>query len=56
MKFVSFEVDGRLSYGIIKEDGVVDLGRRLGSRYPSLKSLITAGFPAEAAAAAREAG
>jgi 2-keto-4-pentenoate hydratase/2-oxohepta-3-ene-1,7-dioic acid hydratase in catechol pathway len=55
MKFVSFEVDGRLSYGIIKEDGVVDLGRRLGSRYPSLKSLITAGFPAESAAAAREA-
>jgi len=54
MRYVSFKVGGRESYGVINEDGVVDLGRRLGARYPTLRSLIAAGFPAEADAASRE--
>jgi 2-keto-4-pentenoate hydratase/2-oxohepta-3-ene-1,7-dioic acid hydratase in catechol pathway len=54
MRYVSFKVGDRESYGVIKEGGVVDLGRRLVGRYPTLKSLIAAGFPAEADTASRE--
>lgn len=52
MKYASFSIGGRHSYGVVVKDGVVDLGRRFGDRYPDLKALIAAGFPAEVAAAA----
>lgn len=54
MKYASFSVDGRASYGVVVKDGVVDLGRRFGDRFADLKALVAAGFPAEVAAAASE--
>jgi len=53
MRYASFEISGKPGYGIVRDDGVVDLGRRL-KDHPTLKSLIAAGLPdiaAEAAAA-----
>jgi 2-keto-4-pentenoate hydratase/2-oxohepta-3-ene-1,7-dioic acid hydratase in catechol pathway len=40
MKLVSFRVAGRSSYGVLRKDGIVDAGFRLGSSYPSLKSVL----------------
>ncbi len=40
MKLLSFVVDGRSGYGVVKGDGVVDLGRRLPSK--SLRALLEA--------------
>jgi len=43
MKLLSFHIDGRDSYGLLRGDEVVDLGRRLGERAPTLKALIATG-------------
>jgi 2-keto-4-pentenoate hydratase/2-oxohepta-3-ene-1,7-dioic acid hydratase in catechol pathway len=52
MKLLSFVVSGRNSYGAVVGDGaVVDLGRRLGSKYPSLRDVIAANAMADLAAA-----
>jgi 2-keto-4-pentenoate hydratase/2-oxohepta-3-ene-1,7-dioic acid hydratase in catechol pathway len=55
MKLVSFAASGRSSYGAVVGDGIVDLGRRLGDRYPTLRAAIAgealAGLAGEAAAA-----
>jgi 2-keto-4-pentenoate hydratase/2-oxohepta-3-ene-1,7-dioic acid hydratase in catechol pathway len=40
MKLVSFSAAGRSSYGAVVGDGIVDLGRRLGSRHPTLRSAL----------------
>jgi 2-keto-4-pentenoate hydratase/2-oxohepta-3-ene-1,7-dioic acid hydratase in catechol pathway len=40
MRLVSFDHGGQTSYGIVVADGVVDAGRRLGARYPDLKSIL----------------
>ncbi|MDR5752474.1 MULTISPECIES: fumarylacetoacetate hydrolase family protein [unclassified Caballeronia] len=45
MKYASFSIDGRPSYGTVVDGGVVDLGKRIGDRYPTLKSYIAAGTP-----------
>jgi 2-keto-4-pentenoate hydratase/2-oxohepta-3-ene-1,7-dioic acid hydratase in catechol pathway len=42
MRLASFEVEGRSSYGLVTRGGVVDAGVRLGSRHPSLSSLLDA--------------
>ena len=43
MKLTSFRTSGNVkSYGIYQGKGIVDLGRRLGSRYPDLKALLAA--------------
>jgi 2-keto-4-pentenoate hydratase/2-oxohepta-3-ene-1,7-dioic acid hydratase in catechol pathway len=47
MRYLSFRAGLRESYGVITERGIVDLGSRLKDRYPTLKALITAGFPKE---------
>ena len=52
MRYASYRLDGVASYGIVRDGGIIDLGRRIGGRYPSLRSLIAAGFPADALAAA----
>jgi 2-keto-4-pentenoate hydratase/2-oxohepta-3-ene-1,7-dioic acid hydratase in catechol pathway len=52
MKYVSFSIGGRATYGIVAGNGVVDLGRRFGAEFPSLKSLVAAGFPPQVATAA----
>jgi 2-keto-4-pentenoate hydratase/2-oxohepta-3-ene-1,7-dioic acid hydratase in catechol pathway len=51
MKLVSFALSGRPSYGIVVGDGIFDLGRRLGERYPTLRAAISGGVIGEAAAA-----
>jgi 2-keto-4-pentenoate hydratase/2-oxohepta-3-ene-1,7-dioic acid hydratase in catechol pathway len=43
MKFVSYEVDGRASYGLLRGDDIVDLGRRLAERAPTLRALLATG-------------
>jgi 2-keto-4-pentenoate hydratase/2-oxohepta-3-ene-1,7-dioic acid hydratase in catechol pathway len=52
MRYLSFRAGDRESYGVLTDQGVVDLGGRFKDRYPTLKSLITAGFPREVEAAA----
>ncbi|KAB8312874.1 FAA hydrolase family protein [Erwinia endophytica] len=42
MKLASFIYQGIRSYGIVRDDGVVNLGARLGNRYVDLKSLLAA--------------
>ena len=42
MAFITFGAEGSISYGITREDGVFDLGRRLGSGLPDLKSFLAA--------------
>ncbi|MDQ6621346.1 MAG: fumarylacetoacetate hydrolase family protein [Pseudomonadota bacterium] len=53
MKLASFRLDGRSTYGVANDKGVIDLGRQLGDRLPDLKSLIASDAfgPAEAIAA-----
>ncbi len=48
MRLASFIVNGRASYGIVADKGVIDLARRL--RYPALIDLIRAGAVDEARA------
>ncbi len=43
MKIATFEVNGRVSYGIVKDTGVVDAGSRLSGQFPDLRSVIAAG-------------
>jgi 5-carboxymethyl-2-hydroxymuconate isomerase len=40
MKLITFERDGRASYGAVKDGGVLDLGARLGPETPGLIGLI----------------
>jgi 2-keto-4-pentenoate hydratase/2-oxohepta-3-ene-1,7-dioic acid hydratase in catechol pathway len=40
MKLVSFEIGGRASYGIVVGDGILDVGARSGTRYPSLRAVL----------------
>jgi 2-keto-4-pentenoate hydratase/2-oxohepta-3-ene-1,7-dioic acid hydratase in catechol pathway len=42
MAFVTFKAENRTSYGVITTDGVFDLGLRLGTALPDLKSFLTA--------------
>ncbi|MBJ3815855.1 fumarylacetoacetate hydrolase family protein [Shimwellia pseudoproteus] len=48
MKLASFIYQGKRSYGIVTRGGVIDLGRRLGDRYPDLKALLAASALQEA--------
>jgi 2-keto-4-pentenoate hydratase/2-oxohepta-3-ene-1,7-dioic acid hydratase in catechol pathway len=42
MKLATFKTAKGASYGAVVDKGIVDLGRRLGNRYPDLKALIAA--------------
>jgi 2-keto-4-pentenoate hydratase/2-oxohepta-3-ene-1,7-dioic acid hydratase in catechol pathway len=42
MRLVSFELSGQPGYGLMVPEGIADLGRRLGRRYPALIDLIAA--------------
>jgi 2-keto-4-pentenoate hydratase/2-oxohepta-3-ene-1,7-dioic acid hydratase in catechol pathway len=52
MKLASYLLDGRPSYGVVDGSGVIDLGRRIGAKYPDLRALITASALDEAKRAA----
>jgi 2-keto-4-pentenoate hydratase/2-oxohepta-3-ene-1,7-dioic acid hydratase in catechol pathway len=54
VKYASFAIAGRDSYGLVTDAGVVDLGKRFGKQYPNLKALLGAGLPQQVAAAASE--
>ena len=49
MKLATFRSAKGASYGAVTDKGIVDLGRRLGNRFPDLKALIAANGFAEAA-------
>jgi 2-keto-4-pentenoate hydratase/2-oxohepta-3-ene-1,7-dioic acid hydratase in catechol pathway len=55
MKLVSFISASHPSYGVVKDGGVVDLGRRLGDRWLTLKALLAAGALSKAESVARDA-
>ena len=42
MAYVTFKAEGHISYGVATQDGVFDLGRRIGSVLPDLKSFLAA--------------
>ena len=43
MKLMTFSAGGRVSYGVAGDDGVIDIGKRLGDSYPSLKAVLEKG-------------
>jgi hypothetical protein len=43
MKLISFMASGHSSYGAVAGDRIVDLGRGLGDRYPTLRAAIAGG-------------
>ncbi len=40
MKLVSYSAAGRASFGLVQGDGIIDAGRRLGDRYPTLRAAV----------------
>jgi len=40
MKLLTYQSQGRVSYGAVSGEGVVDLGARLGKEFPTLRDLI----------------
>ncbi|PJI43783.1 fumarylacetoacetate hydrolase family protein [Ferrovibrio sp.] len=53
MKVVSFVRNGKSSYGVVVNDGIVDVGARLGAKYADLVAVLKAGALAEVEAAAK---
>ena len=51
MKLLSYERDGRASFGALVDGGIVDLQSALGGRHATLRALLEADALAEAAAA-----
>jgi 2-keto-4-pentenoate hydratase/2-oxohepta-3-ene-1,7-dioic acid hydratase in catechol pathway len=43
MKIGTFAINGRISYGIVGDESVLDAGLHLGQRFPDLRSVISAG-------------
>ena len=56
MRYLSFERDGKATWGAVKGDGVIDLGARFHARYPTLRDAIAAIAQREMAAAVTGAG
>ncbi len=52
MKLLSFETDAGTSYGRLEGHGVIDLGQRLGNKFPDLRTLLEESGQAEAEAIA----
>lgn len=52
MKLLAFAKNGRSSYGIVSEGGVIDAGARLGSALPDLRAVLAADALARIAALA----
>jgi len=48
MRLATFKTAKGTSYGAVTGNGIVDLGKRLGNKYPDLKSLIAKGGIEEA--------
>ena len=54
MKLASFAVSGRSSWGVVADDGVIDIGRRLGGRFPGLRMALGEEALGEISALARQ--
>jgi 2-keto-4-pentenoate hydratase/2-oxohepta-3-ene-1,7-dioic acid hydratase in catechol pathway len=52
MRIASYTNRGSKSYGVVTQDGIVDLGKRIGSKHPSLLALLEHGALDEARRAA----
>lgn len=52
MRLASFLVGNRPAYGVVTDDGIIDLSARVGDRYPDLKALLGASAEAVRAAVA----
>jgi 2-keto-4-pentenoate hydratase/2-oxohepta-3-ene-1,7-dioic acid hydratase in catechol pathway len=55
MKFASFQYEGAATWGLVDGVHVVDVGRTLKSKYPTLRAAIAADALGSAAAAAKDA-
>jgi len=56
MRLSSFLLDGKATYGIVDERGVIDLGIGLAGRFPDLKALLAGNGLAEADAYSKSEG
>ena len=56
MKVVTFEHNGKRSYGLLENDQVFNVGSRLESRYPDLRSVIASNALGELKTAREGAG
>jgi 2-keto-4-pentenoate hydratase/2-oxohepta-3-ene-1,7-dioic acid hydratase in catechol pathway len=52
MRISSFQHQGRSSYGVVADDGLIDVGRHLGDRFPTLRSVLANDALAEVSRAA----
>jgi 2-keto-4-pentenoate hydratase/2-oxohepta-3-ene-1,7-dioic acid hydratase in catechol pathway len=52
MRIATYTHKGNQSYGVVTKDGIVDLGTRIGGKYPSLLRLLEGGALSEAKHAA----
>src|SRR6516165_3235527 len=43
MKLITFAAGGETTYGVLREGGVIDAGRRLGRSLPDIEAVIAAG-------------
>ena len=43
MKLATFETNGRVSYGVVKNDGVIDAGAHLAGQFLDLREVLSAG-------------
>src|SRR5712664_1074699 len=48
MKLASYSTSKGAGYGVVTDDGIVDLTRRLGKKYPDLRALLAGGALAQA--------
>src|SRR5687767_7568318 len=55
MKLASFKAGGGASYGVVIDAGVIDVGRNLKARYPTLRAVLAAQALPEIARAAQGA-
>ena len=53
MRLASFLNAGKPGFGVVTDEGVIDLGAAFGGRFPSLKSVLAADALNEAARLAR---
>ena len=55
MKLASYKTSQAAGYGVVTDDGIVDLTRRLGRKFPDLRALIAGNALAQAQKIARAA-
>lgn len=55
MKLASYVASGTRSYGVVTDRGIIDMGRRIGHRFPTLRAVIAGNAQAEMANQAKGA-